>query len=93
MVDAGGGERVAGCSSGDELPSGWARTVGRRQNLNHMSEEELAQVPGVGKRLAHALALARAESRGFRSWDEVDHVSGVGPAKLELLQEIADLRP
>ena len=37
----------------------------------------------------HALVQARP----FRSWDEVDVVRGVGPARLRLLQQATELDP
>lgn len=55
-------------------------------DLNTATEEELARIPGVGRSLARKLVEAR-QSRGiFTSWDDVDAVSGVGPARLETLQ-------
>lgn len=71
---------------------GQARTVGQKLDLNRATAEELAQLPGVGAALAKRLVEARERRGGFRSWDEVDEVTGVGPAKLEVLQRAAELR-
>jgi competence protein ComEA len=77
------GEAVA-----DSRPAqgGALLTVGGKLNLNRASSEELTLVPGVGPALAKALIRARAESGGFRTWDEVSSVRGVGPTKLRSLQ-------
>lgn len=55
-------------------------------DLNTATEEELARIPGVGRSLARKLVEARQARGAFTSWDDVDAVSGVGPAKLETLQ-------
>lgn len=70
---------------------GQALTVGQKLDLNTVSEAELARVPGVGKALAHSLIEARTKQGGFRSWDDVDQVRGVGPSKLDALQQAAEL--
>jgi competence protein ComEA len=54
-----------------------------------LTEAELARLPGVGAVAAHALV----QSRPFRSWDEVDAVRGVGPARLRLLRQATELDP
>jgi competence protein ComEA len=91
--DGGGGQGVVVCGPGAQLPSAWARAVGQKQDLNVMSEEELSQVPGIGKKLARVLISVRTERHGFGSWEDVDAVPGVGPAKLQLLKQVADIHP
>ncbi|MBX5483631.1 MAG: helix-hairpin-helix domain-containing protein [Myxococcaceae bacterium] len=66
--------------------------VGARLDLNHIREADLAQIPGVGPALAHTLIEERDKRGGFKSWDEVDAVKGVGPARLEVLQQALELR-
>jgi competence protein ComEA len=87
---------VASCTSGSAMerpPAGPMMTLGGRLNLNDAAAEELALIPGIGPMLAGALAKARSERGGFRSWEEVDAVSGVGPAKLSILKQWTELRP
>ena len=67
-------------------------TLGAKLNLNEASAGELALIPGIGPKLAGALVRARGERGAFRSWDEVNAVTGVGPAKLGLLKEWSELR-
>lgn len=66
-------------------------TLGLKVKLNAVSEEELARLPGVGLSLAKSLVEARTARGGFRSWDEVDEVAGVGPAKLKELRSVLEL--
>lgn len=82
-----------GSAVGEPLPANAVRTLGGRFDLNRVSEEELASIPGVGRRVAAELVRTRDERGGFRSWDEVDRVSGIGPARLARLQEVAEIRP
>jgi competence protein ComEA len=85
---------VANCSAaadGVRPPAGAALTLGMRLNLNEVSAEDLQLVPGIGPTLARAIVAARSGGR-FRSWEEVDEVRGVGPAKLEALKRWTELR-
>jgi len=93
---------VAVCASGPKQevpggqevppPAGQALTVGRRLDLNRAAAEELTALPGVGPELARALVRYRESHGAFQSWDEVDEVPGVGPAKLDLLRGSCDLQ-
>jgi len=91
----GGTMWVASCTSGTatgRAPAGSMMTLGARLNLNDATAEELALIPGIGPRLAGALVKERGELGRFRSWEEVDAVSGVGPAKLDILKRSTELR-
>jgi DNA uptake protein ComE-like DNA-binding protein len=65
-------------------PAGIVRVV-----LNRASARELEQIPGIGAVLAARLVAARDSIGGFRSWEQVDAVKGVGPAMLARLKELA----
>ena len=54
--------------------------------LNQATAEDLTEVPGIGTRFAEDI-LTRRPPEGFTSWDEVEKVRGVGPARLRLLQD------
>jgi len=83
-----------GSASGASPPTGAALSLGVKIELNQATEAELRLVSGIGPRLAHALVEARTARGGaFRSWEEVDEVPGVGPAKLASLRESTELRP
>ncbi len=91
-----GGAAIATCRPGAPLergPAGPALTLGTKLDLNQATVEELRLLSGIGPSLASALVNARAERNGFRAWDEVDAVVGVGPAKLDTLKRSTELGP
>ena len=79
----------ARCDLGDPVPVSTRVALGLRLPLNRAPEAELARLPGVGPVAARALVQARP----FRSWDEVDSVKGVGPARLRTLRQATELDP
>jgi len=79
----------ARCDEGELPPASRRIALGLRLPLNRASEADLAGVPGVGSVAARALVQARP----FRSWDEVDSVKGVGPARLRTIQQATELDP
>jgi competence protein ComEA len=83
---------VAVCGEGAVPTGAQALALGLKLDLNAASEEELAQLPGVGRSLARKLVEAREAQGRFSNWQEVDAVSGVGAAKLETLQAVTELR-
>ena len=83
---------IARCGTGAPLSASQVLTAGGKIDLNRATEDDLAVVPGVGPKLAKALVEERARLGGFKSWDEVDRVSGVGDAKLDALKATAEIR-
>ncbi|MEN9799714.1 MAG: hypothetical protein RL653_3411 [Pseudomonadota bacterium] len=70
-----------------------AVVLGRRLDLNRAPLEELERLPGISPALARALVTAReARPGGFQDWSEVDGLPGVGPATLERLQAVLELK-
>jgi competence protein ComEA len=57
-------------------------------NVNSAAAEELETLPGIGEVLAQAIISYREEHGPFAAVDELEEVSGIGPATLE---EIRDL--
>jgi competence protein ComEA len=86
---AAGAGGMARCGAKGVPPASVRAALGLRLALNRVAQEDLARLPGVGPVAAHALVQARP----FRSWDEVDAVHGVGPARLRLLQQATELDP
>lgn len=87
---------IAKCMPGapvGEVPAAQAITVGVKLDLNGMTESELALIPGIGGSLAAKLVEERRRLGAFRSWAEVDRVRGVGPAKVEVLRALTEIRP
>jgi len=79
----------ARCGGGLEPPAAVRGALGLRLPLNRADEADLARLPGVGPLAARALVQARP----FRSWDDVDAVKGVGPARLRTLRQATELDP
>ena len=50
-------------------------------DLNRTSVEDLCRVPGIGTSLAQEIVAYRERRRGFRSIEELKHVSGVSEKK------------
>jgi competence protein ComEA len=82
---------VARCSPGRSLSAGQALTVGQRVPFDRLTADDLAVLPGIGPALAHEIIAARNARGGFCSWDEVDAVPGVGPARLEAIRQLAEI--
>jgi competence protein ComEA len=84
-----GARGVARCDAGGRPPASVRAALGVRLPLNRIAESDLARLPGVGGVAARALVQARP----FGSWEEVDSVRGVGPARLRVLQQATELDP
>ena len=85
-----GPDGVTRCGPGEPLRAGAAMAVGQKFDCNQATAAELAQVDGIGLALAEQLVAAR--DAGFTSWDEIDALPGVGPARLSALQAACDIR-
>ena len=68
-----------------------ALTVGQKVPFAKLSATDLAVLPGIGPQLAAEIIAARDARHGFCSWDEVDALDGVGPARLEALRQLAEI--
>jgi competence ComEA-like helix-hairpin-helix protein len=82
---------VARCLNGEGLPAGQALTAGQKLDLNRVSATELELLPGVGPALASAIVAERDRRGGFVSWQDVGRVTGVGYARLTMLQRTCEL--
>ncbi len=58
-------------------------------DLNEAGVEKLEKLPGVGPVLAERIVKYRNNEGGFTSVDELNEVSGIGPAKLKQIKEEA----
>lgn len=58
-------------------------------SLNRATREQLMAVSGIGATLADLILQERMNRgpRGFRSWNQVDQISGIGPSRLKTLQD------
>lgn len=85
-----GADGVARCGAGDPLPAGPSMALGQKFDCNAASAAELSLVEGIGPALAQELVARR--DGGFHSWDEIDAVPGMGPARLSALQAVCDIQ-
>ena len=62
--------------------------AGGKVNLNTATLAQLDALPGVGPALAQRILDYRAQHDGFRSVDDLRHVSGIGDAKFAQLKDL-----
>jgi competence protein ComEA len=55
-------------------------------DLNQADHAQLLQLPGIGDDLARHIETYRREHHGFRTVDELQHVKGIGPKRLEKMR-------
>jgi comEA protein len=68
--------------------SGVADATTAKINVNTADAAELEELPGIGEVLSQAIVDYRAENGPFSSVDELEDVSGIGPA---ILEDVRDL--
>lgn len=61
---------------------------GLKININTADEVQLEQLPGIGPSLATSIVQYRQEHGWFQDPDELLQISGIGPAKLELIVDL-----
>jgi competence protein ComEA len=68
------------------VPAGGATAPDAPVHLNSATLEQLETLDGIGPSLAQRIIDYRTEHGGFRSLDELDQVSGIGPARMAALR-------
>ena len=58
-----------------------------RMSINDASPEDLVRASGIGPALAQAIVDAREEMGGFRFWEELRDVPGIGQKRMDALAE------
>jgi competence protein ComEA len=74
-------------------PPGGASAAGTaaRIDLNRASANELQTLPGIGPAIAARIIEYRSANGPFRTFDELEKVSGIGPRLRERIQAAATL--
>ena len=62
-------------------------------NINTATAEELEQLPQIGSAKAEAIVAYRAEHGPFLSLDELNEVTGIGEAIIEVIKDLVTLGP
>ena len=70
---------------GSDAESGGSGAGGSKVNINTASADALQALPGIGPSLAAAIVESRERVGPFAHVEDLDRVSGIGPAKLERL--------
>jgi len=60
-------------------------------DLNTATAEELTALPGIGEKLAAEIVAFRKQEGRFSSLEELELVSGIGPATVEKLRPFVTL--
>jgi competence ComEA-like helix-hairpin-helix protein len=67
------------------LPPAVANIFFQPISINRAEKEILSTLPGIGPKLAERIVLRRDNKGPFRSKDELLHITGIGPKKLDRL--------
>jgi len=62
-------------------------------DLNRVSAEDLALIPGIGESLAREIVAYRESRKGFRSVEELKNVKGIGEKKFQSFKAYLTVRP
>ena len=80
------GSQPSGATTGSTGTTGTPGTTGTLVNINTADEAALETLNGVGPVLAASIIAYRTEHGPFTSVDQLDEVSGIGPATMEDLR-------
>jgi competence protein ComEA len=82
-----GGTQGAAPQAAGSPPGAASAAPAQPVNLNTATLEQLETLDGVGPATAQKILAYRQQHGGFRSIDELDQVSGIGPKKMAALRE------
>ncbi|WP_018923692.1 ComEA family DNA-binding protein [Salsuginibacillus kocurii] len=76
----------------DEPPAGDGGGAGDKLRINSAEQTELETLPGIGPQKAQAILEFREEHGPFEKVEELEEVNGIGPASLEQISELIEIR-
>ena len=79
-------------SSSPNLPVSSITTPSSQININTVKASELESLPGIGPSLAGKIIEFRQQNGPFMSIEDLLNVPGIGPAKLEQIQNLIVVR-
>jgi competence protein ComEA len=79
--------KTGGAAAGGATGSAGGATAGGLLNINTASAVELESLSGIGEVLAAAIVDYRTQNGPFASVDNLEDVSGIGPATLEEIRD------
>lgn len=71
----------------------WALPAAAALNLNTATQAELEELPGIGPRKALDILQYRADHGPFRTVDDLDAVSGIGPSTMANVRDLVMVGP
>ena len=85
------GEQVSVQLQGDSAPGSAMGSKAQTVNLNQADAATLDSLPGIGPTLAQRIIDYRQANGGFRSFDDLGKVAGIGASLLQKLKPLISL--
>lgn len=63
-----------------------------RVDVNHALPHELQLLPGIGQKMSENIVAYRAQHGPFKSIQELSHIKGIGPKRMEQIAGFLELR-
>ncbi len=74
-----------------EMSAFYKVTFGIPISLNRETQEGLTAVPGIGPKIARAIAFERAERGGFKRLEDILSIRGIGPTVFRKIKPYLEL--
>lgn len=64
----------------------------QKVNINHASQTELQELPGIGPSLAAQILVYRNENGSFKQVEDLQNVKGIGDAKFQKIKDLVTVK-